>query len=112
LAKFAICYRTQQCAFHPSFSKGQAGGQEQYEIPVVVFLTTADVKPFSMETRRFGYEASVGVFQSIVCEPVFSLTRGVLQLGPAQLMNPDVYVGTGISPLGVGSGADAKLQDF
>jgi hypothetical protein len=27
-------------------------------------------------------------------------------------MNPDVYVGTGISPLGVGSGADAKLQDF
>jgi hypothetical protein len=91
---------------------GQAGGQEQYEIPAVVFMTTADVKPLSMETRQIGYEAGVGVFHSIVCEPVFSFVRGKLQLGPAQLMNPDVYLGTGVSPVGVGPGREAELKDF
>ncbi len=82
------------------------------EVPAVVFLTTSDVVPLSVDTRLIAYAAGVGLLHSIVCEPILSFTPGALQLGPAELLDPEVYSDTGVTPGPVGPGAPDQLQNY
>lgn len=98
-----------------STDAGKAGQRpgELPEIPGVVFLTTSNVAPLSEDTRAIAYAAGVGLLHSIVCESgIPGATSGNLQLGPALLLNPGIYIGTGVAPLNIGLGNRSLLQNF
>jgi hypothetical protein len=81
-------------------------------VPALILLTTSDVVPLDFDTIAEGFFRGVAIFHSIVCKPLFSVGSVNIQLGPARLMNPGVYDGSGVTPLPVGPGREEQLGDY
>ncbi len=73
-------------------------------VPAIVFMTTSDVRVISKKTRLLGTLKGVGILHTIACEVPGALPSQNLQLGNAAVVNPELYLLRGISPLPVGSG--------
>lgn len=68
----------------------QSPAAQAGEDPAIIFLTTSDVMPLSFDTHLEANYKGIGLLHAIVCEPVINLNN-ILQLGPAKLVNPEIY---------------------
>ncbi|MCU0547847.1 MAG: hypothetical protein MUC48_00735 [Leptolyngbya sp. Prado105] len=79
-------------------------------VPAIVFMTTSDVTSISRKTR---FEASikrVAILHTIACEiPSTPAVLDNLQLGAANIANPEVYFFSLAAPLPVGPGRLGRL---
>lgn len=80
-------------------------------VPVIVFMTTSDVKAISAKTRLRAFGKGVGILHTIACEiPGVQITEDNLQLGEPIVVNPEVYIVNTSFPFPVSSGVPGRVR--